>query len=776
LKLSSLVLFVLGGLTFLGSLSVTVVGIKLYALLEKYLGEKAWIAPFVLLILAVIGWFSSSQPLVKIVSRNAPGASVKQKGQSKHEFNGKRRQSAQFSPGQNSGKEGIELPPSKLVSLRGFDQYFASSELQIHAVTREDLEELGTDFNSYFKGGQKDHSSLPKRLQPVDGFKTYFRSAEDQGATNSGVMDVKTSENLNKTSNLSEPLQTLPSIKDYISLGKHDEPHGSGAPRVHPHSSPKIGEGNDFNCEGDGGNGQRQDIKIFQDTGSTSKTCDGPRGRDGSGPFTGFAEPANQRRHQGKWILPDTDLLNPAVEISEYKDIQEDNSRVLEEVLHNFGISCQVVNVSRGPVVTRYELVPAPGVKISRIVNLADDIALALAAKDVRIEAPIPGKSAVGIEVPNKQARVVGFREVIESDEYRNHQSPLKVALGVDISGHPVVADIMKMPHLLVAGATGSGKSVCVNSLIFSILFNATPEKVKLLLIDPKMVELSNFNGIPHLLAPVVTDSRAAASFLKWTVKEMETRYELFAARGVRDIAAYNALCSKKHPSPEDDLRPLPYIVVVIDELADLMMVSAHEVEEAIARLAQMARAAGIHLVIATQRPSVDVITGVIKANIPSRIAFAVSSQIDSRTILDCAGAERLLGKGDMLFAPIGLNKPLRVQGCFIADEEANRVIEHWKCQGKPEYLVPETVMDGSSEASETGASGDELFLDAARLVITTGMASASFLQRKLKIGYARAARLIDLLEEEGVIGGYEGPKPRQVLMDMDRFLQKYPQ
>lgn len=474
------------------------------------------------------------------------------------------------------------------------------------------------------------------------------------------------------------------------------------------------------------------------------------------------------------WRLPGVELLDALPQVPLIYD--SETQKHLERVLEDFGVQAKVIRVARGPVITRYELAPAPGVKISRIVNLSDDIALGLAARDVRIEAPIPGKAAIGIEVPNKQPRPVHFREVLETPEYKDSPSKLRIALGKDIANQSVVANLAKMPHMLVAGATGSGKSVCITALINSLLFNARPDEVKFLMVDPKMVELSIYNGIPHLLAPVVTDPKKAAAALKWVVKEMETRYELFAAAGVRDIERYNRMKALEVGAEQTELAPhLPWIVVIIDELADLMMVAADEVEEAICRLAQMARAAGIHLVIATQRPSVDVITGVIKANIPSRISFAVSSQIDSRTILDAAGAEKLLGRGDMLYSPQGVNKPVRVQGCMVSDDEVQRVISFWKAQGRPEYLDPEGFTTAASSGKGEGMGiDDELFVDAGRLVITMGVASVSYLQRKLKIGYARAARLMDLLEDNSIVGGYEGSKARQILLTIDEFEERF--
>lgn len=481
---------------------------------------------------------------------------------------------------------------------------------------------------------------------------------------------------------------------------------------------------------------------------------------------------SRQTREDGNFQLPQVTLLNKSLKIKNprlNKDLA-DNVKVLEDTLGSFGVKIKVTQVTQGPAITRYEAQPAPGVKVSKITNLADDIALSLASADVRIEAPIPGKSVVGIEVPNKEISMVHFREVLETQEYQGTTSKLALCLGKDITGTPVIADLTKMPHLLIAGATGSGKSVCINTLIHSILFNARPDEVKFLLVDPKMVELANYNGIPHLIAPVVTDSRKAAGALKWIVTEMETRYELFAAAGVRDIVRYNFLRSQDNT---DEHPPLPYVVVIIDELADLMMVAPGEVEDAICRLAQMARAAGIHLIVATQRPSVDVITGLIKANIPSRIAFAVSSQTDSRTILDMNGAEKLLGRGDMLYYPMGSSKPLRVQGCYLGDKEVENVVSFLQNQAKPEYQdIPNLdISDVKKEEME-----DELFYQAAQIFIEGGTASVSLLQRRLRIGYTRAARLMDFLESKGVVGGYEGSKPREVLMTRGQFELKYGQ
>jgi S-DNA-T family DNA segregation ATPase FtsK/SpoIIIE len=551
--------------------------------------------------------------------------------------------------------------------------------------------------------------------------------------------------------------------------------------------------------------------------------------------ITSFS-PAMDR--QGAFRLPSPEMLKPAPPKGNKIDQNiKERSQLLEQILNNFGIKATVINVSAGPAITRYEIQPPPGIKVSRIAGLADDIALGLAASGVRIEAPIPGKAAVGIEVPNPEINSVQLRELLESKEFIKNASKLTVALGKDIAGSPVVADLSRMPHLLVAGATGAGKSVCINTLICSILFKAGPEDVKLLMVDPKMVELANYNGIPHLVSPVVTDPKKAAGALRWAVREMEQRYELFAAAGVRDINRYNQMCRETRqitanketttsakttetpgtkitqeegildkPTPMVDQAksitngdiakgsnnlstrqtenpykeeqdhspsPLPYIVIIIDELADLMMVAPADVEDAICRLAQMARACGIHLVIATQRPSVDVITGLIKANIPSRISFAVSSQTDSRTILDMGGAEKLLGKGDMLFYPVGAPKPMRVQGAFLSDNEVESVVEFLKEQANPVYNE-EVLQQPDNNAGDSNEDWDDLLPQAAQIFIENGTASISMLQRRLHIGYARAARLVDIMERRGIVGGYEGSKPRQVLMTWEQYLQVF--
>lgn len=459
-------------------------------------------------------------------------------------------------------------------------------------------------------------------------------------------------------------------------------------------------------------------------------------------------------------------------EIKGGKKAVTETASKLQKTLYSFGVSAKVENVSVGPAITRYELKPAEGVRVSKIANLADDIALNLAAESIRIEAPIPGKQAVGIEIPNTENEVVHLRDIIASDTFQGHKSKLAFALGKDVAGKEVVTDIAKMPHVLIAGATGSGKSVCINTLIASIIYKAKPSEVKLLMVDPKVVELSVYNGIPHLLIPVVTDPKKAAGALAWAVQEMINRYNLFAKKGVRDIKGYNEAVEK-----EGETGKLPQIVIIIDELSDLMMASPKEVEDSICRLAQMARAAGMHLVIATQRPSVDVITGVIKANIPSRISFAVSSQVDSRTILDMVGAEKLLGKGDMLFYPSGAPKPTRIQGAFVSDKEVEKLVEFLKSQGEVTYsdeileqIENSDKTDKELEEESDDQTSDPLLMEAIETVVETQQASTSFIQRRFKVGYARAGRIIDQMEERGIISGYQGSKPREVLMSKERW------
>ena len=472
--------------------------------------------------------------------------------------------------------------------------------------------------------------------------------------------------------------------------------------------------------------------------------------------------------------FPPVELLSEGkgVVLKGGKKALADTATKLQKTLYSFGVSAKVENVSVGPAITRYEIKPAEGVRVSKIANLADDIALNLAAESIRIEAPIPGKQAVGIEIPNKENEIVHLRDILETDKFQKHKSKLAFALGKDVAGEEVVADISKMPHVLIAGSTGSGKSVCINTLISSIIYKAKPSEVKLVMVDPKVVELSVYNGIPHLLIPVVTDPKKAAGALAWAVQEMENRYNVFASKGVRDLKGYNA-------SLQDGEGKLPQIVIIIDELADLMMVAAKEVEESICRLAQKARAAGMHLVIATQRPSVDVITGLIKANVPSRIAFAVSSQIDSRTILDMVGAEKLLGKGDMLFYPAGASKPTRVQGAFVDDKEVEKIVDFLKANGGESTYntdIIESIEKANTSDKEkdlesaTADETDPFLMEAIETVVETGQASTSFIQRRFKVGYARAGRIIDQMEERGIISGYQGSKPREVLMSKERW------
>lgn len=473
--------------------------------------------------------------------------------------------------------------------------------------------------------------------------------------------------------------------------------------------------------------------------------------------------------HDENFVLPPLSLFHlPPQQGSGFSQQgAQENALKLETTLQSFGVQAKVLEISRGPTVTRYELQPGQGVKVSRVVNLTDDIALALAARDIRMEAPVPGKSVIGIEVPNEEVSMVSLREVLQAKEFQQASGRLPLTLGRDISGLPIIGDLQKMPHLLVAGATGSGKSVCINGIIASLLMKHKPHEVKLMMIDPKMVELNGYNGIPHLLAPVVTDPRKAAFALKKVVQEMENRYQLMAERGARDIERYNSLIK------QDGLDPLPYIVVIVDELADLMMVAPGDVEDAICRIAQMARAAGIHLIVATQRPSVDVITGLIKANIPSRIAFAVSSMADSRTILDGGGAEKLLGRGDMLYMPVGAAKAVRVQGAFVSEEEIERLVDFVKDQQNAVYTVDlQTVPEEDKEAGTSGPDLDELFSDAVDLVVDIGQASVSMLQRRFRVGYSRAARIVDQMELSGIVGPFEGSKPREVLISKDQWLQ----
>jgi len=510
-------------------------------------------------------------------------------------------------------------------------------------------------------------------------------------------------------------------------------------------------------------NVKQEDVKIQSEQTTAHLEKRKPAKINSSKPFNVMMLARDKQRMREKqretsYHFPLLSYLNiPDKEMNEDNSWLNEQKELLDSTLLNFNVRASVVNVTQGPSVTRFEVHPEPGVKVNKITNLSDDIKLSLAAKDIRIEAPIPGKNTIGIEVPNKVSKMVYLREILRSTEFRSNQSPMTAVLGLDISGQPVVTDLKKMPHGLIAGATGSGKSVCINTILVSLLYKATPQEVKLMLIDPKMVELAPYNEIPHLVSPVITDVKAATAALKWAVEEMERRYELFAHTGTREITRYNQLV-KEHKQGEH----LPYLVIVIDELADLMMVAPNDVEEAIARIAQKARACGIHLIVATQRPSVDVITGLIKANIPTRIAFSVSSQVDSRTIIDVAGAEKLLGKGDMLFLENGSSKAVRLQGTFVSDEEIDRVVKHVRQQAKPNYLFhqEELVKRAAIQSEE-----DELFVEACEFVVNQGGASTSLLQRHFRIGYNRAARLIDMMEEQGIISENRGSKPRDILI-----------
>jgi len=812
LKLVCVFLLLFGFTGLLGSLGFSI-GKLVYSMFTGVMGSLALVGPFLCLIAAVLLWIYSPN-----FTRNR-----RKMFSSDHIPE----QQDPLSTNPNVFTKGISLPPGKLVSMKGFDQYFSSSNMvemkDSNVQKAEEMKEMGEDFLSYFGAGETLYPRKLGRMTTLKGLKDYIEEVDEEERVEREISwpDNNTPTEIPKTPTLKptlfsspfkspskppfetsedqeaflaqfkdngdaldkEPLVLIRAISDVSSV---DEVPEKIAPVVESLvSEDKTETEPEVNTEIIVQETLTNEVAIVNDlrVALSDSACASQEKLQIVGPkapvLTLQPEPEVSVTRvvddltPGKgdlWELPQLDLLDPVIKRVIIQDTE--TSKQLEKVLLDFGVKAKVIRVTRGPVITRYELAPAPGVKISKIVNLADDIALGLAARDVRIEAPIPGKAAIGIEVPNKHSRSVPLREVLETTSFGEHASKLKVGLGKDIADQAIIGDLIKMPHLLVAGATGSGKSVCITTIINSILYNATPDEVKFLLVDPKMVELSQYNGIPHLLAPVVVDPKKAASALKWIVKEMENRYELFAAAGVRDIERYN----KMKAGGTVSCKPaLPFIVVIIDELADLMMVAAGEVEEAICRLAQMARAAGIHLVIATQRPSVDVITGVIKANIPSRISFAVSSQIDSRTILDATGAEKLLGRGDMLYSPLGVNKALRVQGCLVTDDEVQRVINHWKKLGRPEYLDPERLFaETTVKNEESNGSDDALYIDAGQLFIRTGIASVSFLQRKLKLGYTRAARLMDMLQEQGVVGPYEGSKPRQVLLTLEEFNEQF--
>jgi S-DNA-T family DNA segregation ATPase FtsK/SpoIIIE len=564
--------------------------------------------------------------------------------------------------------------------------------------------------------------------------------------------------------------------------GRDQLPGGlSIAPKKKP---PKLGRLKDRVAEKEKSAGeeeQREAIKINEPKRSTAF---GRRKKKAEAPRQAAAAPKSAsvpRRANTRFELPPLSLLDEPAPVNQKNRRQalEEMSELLESTLATFGVEAQVVEISSGPSVTRFELKMAPGIKVNKVLALSDDLALALEAYRVRIEAPIPGKAAVGIEVPNKIRENVCLREVIDSEQFQNSRSKLTISLGKTITGDPLVADLGGMPHLLIAGATGSGKTVCVNALIASILFNCTPEDVRFMMIDPKVVELSPYNGIPHLLWPVITEAKEAGKYLHWLVNEMENRYKTLAKAGARNIEVYNQkVSSGAVPRPaadsvaeEEPLQTLPYIVTVIDELADLMMVASIEVEDAIMRLAQLARAVGIHLVLATQRPSVDVITGIIKANFPARLSFQVSSRVDSRTVLDMNGAEKLIGQGDLLYLPAGLAKPIRAQGAYVTDQEIGRIVEFLTAQREAEYLDPEKeALDEVVHRPKGGEDdhGDPLYEDAVRLVLNTEQASISMIQRRLRVGYARAARLIDMMELDGIVGPSQGSQAREILVGQD--------
>jgi S-DNA-T family DNA segregation ATPase FtsK/SpoIIIE len=828
-------LLVIGLFGLLGIFGLTGLGKNLFYFSTLLLGKFAWLIPPLCLALSYLLW--NRQRFSKRYRRSKTDTFLASQDYYAHKSSKQASSTAKIKTAENnSPKEHFtsqkpsSLSEDKIVPIQGFREYFNSQKWPEKDDSNPDkMNELGSDFSTYFGEGQYSFKQTA-RITTLKGLREYIegvdqdvsREVEEEDSTypeksevaavqlsmmedpDAGyeeipenkipddVEEIGTTEALPERTLPESAKQNIPTEKEgWLPIENHTEQSGRQACL-----SVQAGEEKD-----PAENFEEQEniivpVKIKAPTNNKDEISFIFETEPDLEPRAAVTENVENKsekiltidedltidevltlaedtemalRIRRSWQLPNINLLNDLPEPAAVRET--DSSAKLEEVLQDFGINARVVRVTRGPVITRYELTPAPGVKISRIVNLADDIALGLAARDIRIEAPIPGKSAVGIEVPNKISRAVSFREVIETPVYNQKKSKLKVALGKDIADQPVIADLSKMPHLLVAGATGSGKSVCITTIINSLLYNATPDEVKFLFIDPKMVELNQYTGIPHLLAPVVTDPKKAAAALKWIVKEMETRYELFAAAGVRDIERYNKL--EKSGSSEENPSMLPWIVVIIDELADLMLVAAGQVEEAICRLAQMARAAGIHLVIATQRPSVDVITGIIKANIPSRISFAVSSSIDSRTILDTTGAEKLLGKGDMLYSLQGINKPQRVQGCLLNDEEAQRVIAYWKSQGRPEYLDPQYLF-AEPRSEDSGCTDDSLFIDAGTLVLNSGIASVSYLQRRLKLGYARAARLMDMLEENGVVGAYEGGKPRQILLNLEEFQERF--
>jgi DNA segregation ATPase FtsK/SpoIIIE-like protein len=793
----------LAGAYALGSMSAGDLFIDFYIMLRETLGNFAVLLPILCLGLAaailVFGWRSDSGQNHAWPEREDYGAGLL---------------SAETAPGPN---DGLYPPPSDADGQ--FSRYFDEKlTVRAEAPTREKkvYARLGENFNTYFGEGNSSLAPATRTVR-VHGFHRYFsdpnylvsrrkkrkteQTREDAADVRSGIMSAyrRHEEKIHRRGSAAPeeertparaplsvwhetppPLALMTETGQAAAVPPPPLPEAKEAEREQTEPVPRqadkpalciVAGGASSDREADWTHGKAAEKTGPDDSSALRAETGGPEQIRRPAPSaTSYAPPqytaplsAAPRR---QWVLPSLLLLDrPAIGRSA-PDIVEPER--LEEIFAGYGVSVSVNHGTVGPVVTQYEVVPQTGTKIRKIESLADDVALALASPGgVRIEM-IPGRGAMGVEVPNKIADTVYFYQIAQSARFKERKSLLRIALGKDIANRPIVAELNRMPHLLVAGATGSGKSIFINCLINSILFSATPNEARLVLIDPKMVELSQYGGVPHLLAPVVTDAKKAVIALRFLVREMESRYELFARRKVRDIDGYNAAL------PPNEAR-LPYIVVIIDEMADLMMAASGDIEELVCRLAQMARAAGMHLVLATQRPSVNVITGLIKANIPARIAFSVSSQIDSRTIIDTAGAEKLLGRGDMLFLPVGLSRPLRVHGCYISEAEIRRVTEHWLRQGRPHYQIGEDELSeaesaDSAQGSNQDSSADEKFFQAGMLIISAGKASATFLQTRLKVGYARAARLIDLLEVNGVIGPGEGSKPREILMSAERF------
>lgn len=785
LKGLALLYFAMAAVGFLGCWGIEKYSASIFAFFHNFMGKYAVLLPVVCLIFTVVCWQLSRSrkdadkddwedidamedveldpfsTIEEAMNQNkadhyVKGRTLDYTKDYREETGGREQQRQERSFGLWHKLHNKPVPEPKPAARRennGFSSYF-NGTLTISENRQTDekqFDNLGTNFSTYFGQGEK-NIYLPAKTVDLQGFRDYFRDRgsvvkEYDQAANDTPRAVPFNQVQIRDRRPETPVVNPPYIEEPFTYEREGFPEKRMIPEVRITPENKVIPENKIIPE----NILARERKIASANNGHAEN------KAPAGPQMSMEKP-----RQG-WKLPGLELLHP-LDKTENKP-EASNPKFLEEVLSTFGVTAKVIHISNGPLTTRYELSPAPGTKISKIVNLADDIALAMASRDIRIEAPIPGKAAVGIEVPRKNPRTVFFREVIDTESFRSAKGRLKVALGKDIADNAIIGELERMPHLLVAGATGSGKSIFINCLINTLLYTVTPDQVKFMLIDPKMVELSQYNGIPHLLTPVVTDPKKANKYLQYIVREMENRYELFAASGVRDIDHYNLAAG---------LQKLPYIVVIIDELADLMMVASNEIEESICRLAQMARAAGIHLVIATQRPSVNVITGLIKANIPSRISFAVSSQIDSRTILDTSGAEKLLGRGDMLYSPIGLNKPQRVHGCFIDEQEVKKVIEHWKRQGQPEFGINEEELEATSGPEKKEEELDDRFLEAGKLVIASKIASVSFLQRRLRVGYSRAARLMDMLEEAGVVGRSEGSKPREILMSMETFEQSY--